>query len=569
MRITRREFSKVFASSALGALVPSLGARGIAGPSQEQAPPAGSNSAFSDIDLTKSRLNPLRLRAVDLRTAIRLGVNHIYVGALDRRQRCMPFVPFNLTEAPTGAQHAYWGCPHMVGRFLDALAVSSEVIDIPPDKEADHALRDLLHNSLRNPSGFALDAGPAANGKRGANMHNCREVLLGLLALAKWKRCERSAELARGFIRTIEKATRETGMFPAPVLYEDGWGKPEKDQINSTIGRLIGALVKYYRQTKDDLAVQLAKGFAETNISKTFTTDGELTELAGSHLHSTEGTMTALLALGVLTGEKRYFEIGHRLYDVGLRRWRTSFGWAKERRDSSPGRGEANNTGDYLEAAVILASNGYPVYFRDAECFIRNGLLAAQVVNIDWIAQSTEPDTEEYVHSEIRRRAKGAFAFTSPHGYHSYNTDLMGGALQSLGEAYHAITTEDNAGCHVNMLFPTELPGLSIRSSLPEAGQLQIETKRPCTLNVRLPDWVERRNLKLRVNGESQTPRWEKHELVIGKLRPQTVVEIAFDQPRRHTQEAAPGYPTPYEIDWIGGTIVDMKPAPADGIPLY
>ena len=555
MPITRREFSLIFASSALGAMVPSILARG--------------HTDIPAIDLAKSRLNPLRLQPVDLRTHIRLGVNHIYEGAIDARQQYMPFVRFNLTQAPTWARHEYWGCPHMVGRFLDALAVSSEVIDIPPHDEADNALRDLLRNSLRNPTGFAFDAGPGETGKRGAMIHSCREVLLGLLALARWKKCEQSAELARGLVRNIEKATRETGMFPAPYIYEDGWAKPEKDQINSTIGRLIGALMKYYRQTKDDLAVQLAKRFADVNIAKTFTAEGELTELAGGHLHSTEGTMTALLDLGVLTGDKRYFEIGHRFYDVGLRRWRTSFGWAKESRDSKPGRGEANNTGDFIEAAVILGSNGYPEYFRDAECFIRNGLLAAQVVDTNWISQSTEKDTEEYAYSEIRRRAKGAFAFTTPYGYHSYNTDLMGGALQSLGEAYHAMATEDSAGCHVNMLFPADLPGLSLRSSLPEAGQLQIETKQPCTLHVRIPGWVERQSLKLRVNNQSQPPRWEKNELALGKLQPKTVVEITFDQPRRRTLETAPGYATPYEIDWLGDTIVGMKPAPADGIPLY
>ena len=96
-----------------------------------------------------------------------------------------------------------------------------------------------------------------------------------------------------------------------------------------------------------------------------------------------------------------------------------------------------------------------------------------------------------------------------------------------------------------------------------------METKRPCTLHVRIPDWVERRSLKLRVHNQSQPPRWEKNEMAIGKLRPKTVVEVTFDQPRRPTQETAPGYPTPFEIDWIGDTMVGLKPVPAHIIPLY
>jgi len=490
---------------------------------------------------------------------MRLGIEHIYQGAVDRRRGCLPFVRFNLTESPTWARHEWWGSPHMVGRFLDALALTAEMVDVPADEEVIDGLRALLHGSLDNPSGLPFDSLPGPDGERTAPMHTCREVLLGLLGLWQWRKCDRSKVLATKLVRTIEEVTRPTGVYPSATLGPKGWAAPQPGELNYTCGRFIGALLAYYRTTQDAMAIDLAKRFADANIKETFTPEGELTAAAGAHLHSTEGTMTAILDLGVVTGEDRYFQIARRVYDVGLKRWRTSYGWAKESRGDSPGRGEANNTGDFTEAALILGQNGYPQYYRDAERFIRNGLLASQIVATDWIVPSSESDTDEYVYSDIRRRAKGAFAFTMPNGYHSYNTDLMGGALQSLAQAYRQIVSRDSAGVHVNMLFSCDSPWVSLRSGVPEEGRLEIRALQACTLFVRLADDAARPGVVLHVNGQPRTPQWKESELGVGEVTPGATVTIAFPLSKCRTHEAAPG-DKPSEIDWIGDTIVAMQP---------
>ena len=563
MKLTRRQFQQLILSSAGTQLI--AGCRQSAqGQNQECLyTTEGQKGALTPGDLSRPRLNPLRLLPVDLRTHIRLGVQHIYQSAVDRKQGCRPFG----TVGVQGGKHYYWDTPHMVGRFLDALAVSAEVIDFPPDDEADHGLRKLLHESLDNPAGLAYDIEPGEDGQRGAWMHNCREVLLGLLALMKWKKCERSEDLARKFVRTLEKVTRETGTFPAMYFNQQGWGKPEKAMYNNTSGRLVGALVKFYRLTRDDLALTLAKRFADVNIEKAFTPEGELREEAGTHLHSTEGTMTSIIDLGVITGEKRYAELGRQLYDVGLSRQRTTYGWAREDLKSISGRGEANNIGDFIETGLILALNGQPRYFREAECMIRNHLLASQVVNTDGFA---EPARNKGLNThEINHRLKGLFGFTEPNRFLGYNTDLMGGALQSLAEAYHAIVSRDHQGQHVNMLFPVDLPEFSLRSCLPQVGRLVIKIRRPSAISIRIPNWVGRKTVRVWVQRRLKTPVWMLEELALGTLAPNTKVEISFDQPRRHTQEGAPGYKTIYEIDWLGDTIVAMKPVPESNWPLY
>ena len=555
MRTSRRGFLR---QSGLAA-----GAVWLAGHGGQRAEGGGGSKAPAGQAGGRGRLNPWRLQAVDLRRFMRLGVEHIYSGCVDRRRGCLPFVRFNLTSPPTWANHEHWGSPHMVGRFLDALALCAEIIDVPHDEEAVNGLRKLLHDCLDNPRGLPFDTLPDPKGKRSGNMHHCREVLLALVGLSRWRGCERSMNLARRLVRAMERATRETGAYPSHMLYENGWGKLEARWTNYTTGRAITALVTYYRASKDELALDLAKRFADDNIKRTMTPDGGLTEAAGTHLHSTEGTMAGLLYLGELTGEKRYMEAGQRLYDGELKRWRTSYGWAKESRRPSQGRGEANNTGDYIEAALVLARNGQREYFDDAERFIRNGLLAAQVVNTDWIPQSDDPDTTDEVHSHIRKRARGAFAFTMPNGYHSYNTDLIGGSLRALCKAYHATiaaATDKSAACRLNLRFSAESSSVTVRSSLPEEGQLEIRSKKACTLSVRLPRNVSARSVEVRIGGQLHPTKSERSDLVVGEVQAGAEVTLSFDMPRRRTQEAAPGYKKPFDIEWVADTIVAMQP---------
>jgi hypothetical protein len=350
-------------------------------------------------------------------------------------------------------------------------------------------------------------------------------------------------------------------VYPSHMLYETGWGKAEPGWINYTTGRAIGALVEYYHATKDMLAIDLAKRLADANMAKTFTPEGKLTKAAGYHLHSSEGTMAGLLYLGVAANDKRYLDFGRKLYDVGLRPWRTSWGWAKESTGTSPGRGEANNTGDFIEAALALAEHADPAYYADAERFIRNGLLAAQVVNTDWIRQFDKADSHDYAYTNIRKRARGAFAFTTPNGYHSYNTDLMGGALRALCKAYQASVQAQSGATRINLLFTWDDPVLAIRSKLPEDGRVDIQSKRACRLSLRLPDGVARRDVNVRVNGEGRTPAWKGTALLIGELPDKANVVVCFDQPRRHTTERAPRWNPHYQVDWTGETIVAMSPS--------
>ena len=73
-----------------------------------------------------------------------------------------------------------------------------------------------------------------------ATMHHCREVLLGLTGMMQWKGCDASAQLARGFVRTIDKVTQETGTFPGNSWSRvtGAWKKEEVELLESELAKV-------------------------------------------------------------------------------------------------------------------------------------------------------------------------------------------------------------------------------------------------------------------------------------------------------------------------------------------
>ena len=405
-----------------------------------------------------------RRNEIDLKRHLALGVAFI-INNLDERQNYLPFFHYELIQQPTHMRHGPFDSPHVVGRFLDALGRCSRIMDLPDETGIYDALAQQLYDSLeRHESGLPWNR-PTPWQPDVAAMHNCREVVLGLLALWNWRADPRAEPALRRLCRSILGAIGDGARFPAESLGPDGWTKAFSGILApppATTGRLIRPLVQYYRQSDDEIALELARRFAADNLALAFDADGSIAEAAGTHMHSITGTITGLIDYGILVGDDAIVEGARRAYDVGMRPFRSSYGWVKEFRWApwlaeplqaagyagfDINRGEANNTGDLIEAALLLGQAGYPGYYEDADRMLRNHLLASQMVDTSWAREASgHEDDDETRYGNVAQRARGGFCFGGTKGLISYpeeayqvNADLVGGALQAICEAWEAI----------------------------------------------------------------------------------------------------------------------------------
>ena len=535
-----------------------------------------------------------RRSEIDLKRHLALGVEFIF-NNLDERQNYLPFFHYELIQQPACMRHGPFDSPHVVGRFLDALACCSRIIELPDETEIYDALAQQLYDSLeRHPSGLPWNS-PAPWQPDVAAMHNCREVVLGLLALWNWRADARAERALRRLCRSILRAIGDGARFPAGSLGPDGWTNAFSGILSpppATTGRLIRPLIQYYRQSADEVALELARRFAVDNLELAFDADGSIAEAAGTHLHSITGTITGLIDYGILVDDEAIVESARRAYDVGLRPFRSSYGWVKEFRWApwlaeplgaagyagfDINRGEANNTGDVIEAALLLGQAGYPGYFEDADRMLRNHLLASQVVDTSWVQEAMGyEDDDETCYGNVAQRARGGFCFGGTKGLISYpeeayqvNADLVGGSLQAICEAWDAIADLDKDRVRINLLYSKEDSAYSMTCPPPGREPIILHLKEAAPLHLRIPSWAEPAAVTLQIDDMPKSSA--RDDIADGYLRlsplaPDSVVKIWLPSRRETVAEVVGGERC--EIDWRNDTVLGIRP-PARFQPLY
>jgi hypothetical protein len=508
------------------------------------------------------RLVPLSLHAV-----VSAAVRNMY-SSLDERRDYLPFFTYRLFDKDISLVHGEFDSPHVVGRYLDALHRSEQAFGISAARDIVRALYGHLSRSLQigedGGDGLAWNEETGAQ-PAGAWGHNQREAMLGLIGAAKLLQDDRILDRAKSLVRGISKTTEHHGRFPSGLLTAGGWKSAGVlEPLPAQSGRLVRALLEYYRISGDVLAVKTAEEIAKTNWAACFDSEGKWTDAAGIHVHSIVGTITSAIDLALTTGNDRLLSAERAAFDVGARAYRSTFGWVQEMRGSAHERGEANNSGDILESAVLLARNVDPGYWDDAERILRNHLTRSQLTDTQLFHDSADMlDSPNQIYRGVATRAIGGFCFSSPTDFKSdandvapINTDLVGGATQAICEAYQAAVDDGTDEIAVNLLVDRSSGLWSIRSRLPQEGRLEIELKQAKRLRVRIPESAIKGSTRVTVNGESVRPGWSGQYIRLEAQSSSMSVSVEFDSKKWKSVEELNG--REYCSSWVGDTVAGV-----------
>jgi hypothetical protein len=523
---------------------------------------------------------------INLRYHLALGVENM-LHSLDERNGFMPFFNFELIQKPIYLKHGSFDSPHVAGRYLDALGRCASVIELPIADDVYDSLAGHLYESVQcHASGLPWNL-PAKWQPDLAVMHNCREVLLGFMALHYWRKDEKALNAAHTLCNSIYDALGDQSHFAGEAFSREGWTMAFKGLLSSppaTTGRMIRSLVQLYMLSNNEKALHLAGMFVEDNLRIAFTKDGHLTPQAGTHVHSILGTLTGILEYGILARDAEVIRRARQIYEEGIRHLHSSFGWAKEfiwlpenplrlRSSGYPDydipRGEANNTGDLVEAALLLGKLGYSSCFDEADRFVRNHLLASQIVDTSWIIEDAEnPDTEDKIYSHIAERVRGGFCFGSPNDLisfpeepHQVNTDLVGGACQALCEAWEAVTSHDNHNLKVNLLFSKDDQFIELHCPRAVDEPITAQLKVAADFGIRVPHWARSKPVFIQIEDRERipgNPLIQNDYLKLEDLQPGCQIKIWFSNTLEDTTEII--NTKEYEVEWRNGTVTKIRP---------
>lgn len=483
------------------------------------------------------------VNTTDIANAIKLGCSTM-CSVFNADDNYVPF--FGSVVWPEGnfAFSTHHSESHVPGRHLNALLNAEDALGITIDPAVIDHHANAAFLSYSGPLCLPLNRKKIGGPLGIFYPHNIREGFHALYALVKYRRSDRAQDLAEKSIDCILALWDPVNGWDRNVIEKQHNLEFVECPFVIGLGRSLGSLVKYYRATGSSRALHLATMIKDKLINEFYDTSGHFdASLFGDHMHSVTCCLSSLAQMAELMGDLSLMNRVKAFYDNGLWQLRDEIGWSPESTHQISAKltehGEANNTGDIIETALILARSGYTQYYDDAERILRAHLLPSQLRDISFIK---EPENTNGLDSlrNIAQRHKGAWGFPAPYGHKSinagrngsvsFNMDIVGGVVGSLCEAYREIAFFDHLGHHVNLLFDYDTPNIHIESPYTHET-LKIHLHRSGSLFVRIPSWVDRK--QLHIGGVPSQPLWTGNKLYFPQLSDNCTVTIGLSLPQQ------------------------------------
>ena len=230
---------------------------------------------------------------------------------------------------------------------------------------------------------------------------------------------------------------------------------------------------------------------------------------------------------------------------------------------------------DFVALATTLANNGYPEHWGDVERVVRNQLVENQVVDGTWLKPGDKPDTANASWRDVGSRMVGGFAgWSSPTHMLAYREDdhgrtrafqncCIGSGIQAFYIAWKSASRFENGVLSVNMHFDKLLPQAEIRCYQPYKGFLSVALKEACKVRVRVPDFVDAKDVNVGSNKGEVKVAVENGYLELGPREAGEKIEITYPVPVKEEEIAIgnpKGHQYHYRVTWKGDTVVRMTP---------
>ena len=231
-------------------------------------------------------------------------------------------------------------------------------------------------------------------------------------------------------------------------------------------------------------------------------------------------------------------------------------------------------------------------YWEDVDGWIRNQQTEQQILDID-LARKVSEAGEEHIakppketSDRVLERCLGGFPIYGRYPTLTSSDVHIGGCCmsnnsQGLYYVWESIVRCVDGIAQVNLLLNRASPWLNVDSCLPYEGKVVIRNKTAKRLYVRIPLWVNRKEVQCHINSTQIAQpaknnrrlalRWAYgfgNYLVFDALGEKDVVTIEF--PMVETTEKYTVHDRQFTCQFRGNTLVDISPRPeGTGYPLY
>ncbi|RKZ71272.1 MAG: hypothetical protein DRQ57_18910 [Gammaproteobacteria bacterium] len=300
-----------------------------------------------------------------------------------------------------------------------------------------------------------------------------------------------------------------------------------------------------------------------------------------SHFHNKATGLRGILAYAVAASDQRAMEFVRRAYEFTLTQGIPRLGWI----NCFPGAEvpfanscEGCAIADITALAVRLSDAGVGDYWDDVDAIVRNHLIEQQVTRRDILERIASVNDRGDCCNELAEgqvcwdnvieRSLGSYfcttktnSVTDPHLWGM--VCCTGNTPQALYYAWEGIVREQGDTAQVNLFLNRAAKLLDVDSYLPYEGKVILRNKAARRISVRIPYWVERKEIRANVAGNSVTLDWLGNNLVFEKLKPDDVITLTFpvkETTSSYTINANSDKEQVITCTFRGGTCVDISP---------
>ncbi len=509
----------------------------------------------------------------DLHEAIALGSQHLN-SLFDRDRDNEPFFYANCQADGTGKMfHSVnIGIPHVVGRCLVGSMKAELLAGVPFPSDGLPILERYLKSSFDNPDHLNSYYDPEKGGARCIEFHNMREGLYGLWALVAGRNSAWARETGHAMLETLDRITDADGRWSVERVEQLGMKDRAFGVAVPNTTRLVDPLLAYHDCTQDPLAMKLAGLYARRGLETMYTPEGHFAPMdqSSGHVHSITSSLSGIAAYAVRVHDAAMLEACRRIMEVGVPDYFSSWGWGDEvfpdHPADVPGRGEINQTGDVVRAALILGGAGYPQYYEMAERYLRSMLLPTQHLETEMRAYLRDKETPaDDSERDVVRRSVGGYAMQLPNArmhkgdWPVTTLDITSGAVHAMSECWRHRMEALEGTATLNLLFDGDNELITVKSGLPLEGRIAFTTKKPLKqFRIALPGWLNVDTVKVLVDGKAREVRTGSGFLELGALDINATGTVAFDLPCKQEKETVDG--VEYTTTWIGSQLVAILP---------
>ena len=398
-----------------------------------------------------------------------------------------------------------------------------------------------------------------------------------------------------------------------------GWPHTEEPEDEHATGE--GAMSFYFgyparglsmwaAQSGDEEALELAGKFARFAMKPKFWGHPDNPRMmAGneqghvdSHFHARAAALRGILEYGIVAGDMRACDFVRSSYEQ-MRTWGINrIGFIPTFVNGERLCMEGCFLGDLVAMTVRMSEAGLGDYWDDADRVIRNHLVEAQFTDKALLERIVEnmphrpPEqptgkqqkaSGEVILSQLRNVELDAGPVVAPHQL-SYDRVLersvgifasylmptsalswrtmqccTANAARGLYNAWEAITRCVGEEGQVNLLLNRAAPWLDVESHLPYEGRVVIRNKTCSRIAVRIPAWVNRRQLRVLANGADRPLSMVANYAIVDEVKPSDVIELRFPVAEERVQltaHAKTDDETVHTIEMRGNTVMDISP---------